>query len=317
MNSKMWVAFLAGGVLAGGLVLMISRSHESAPAVTGTAASAETVAEPAKETFAPAPFEPAVRPQPRRTPQAEQAASRPATAPGNEPRREPKPAEIAAARPVEAPVPPRAEPAPVAAEPTAEAKKPFEVLRPSRDPQPAAARRDPRTVTIPLGTVLHVRLLERLSTESNTEGDEFSATLDAPLIIDGFVIAERGARAEGKVVSADKGGKVKGVAQLSLMLTQFRSSDGQIVKVQTDSFVREAEKSAKKDALKVGIGAGIGAAIGAIAGGGRGAAIGAGAGSAAGTGAVLATRGEPAELASETRLSFRLSAPVAVTEKLP
>jgi hypothetical protein len=62
--------------------------------------------------------------------------------------------------------------------------------------------------------------------------------------------------------------------------------------------------------------AGIGAAIGAIAGGGKGAAIGAGIGGAAGAGTVLATRGEQAELAAETRLSFRLKNPVTVTEKL-
>ena len=59
-----------------------------------------------------------------------------------------------------------------------------------------------------------------------------------------------------------------------------------------------------------------GAAIGAIAGGGKGAAIGAGVGGATGAGAVLATRGEEAELASETRLTFRLKNPITITEKL-
>jgi hypothetical protein len=56
--------------------------------------------------------------------------------------------------------------------------------------------------------------------------------------------------------------------------------------------------------------------VGAIAGGGKGAAIGAGIGGAAGTGTVVATRGKPAVLASETRLSFRLQEPVTVVEKL-
>jgi hypothetical protein len=63
----------------------------------------------------------------------------------------------------------------------------------------------------------------------------------------------------------------------------------------------------------VGIGAGVGAAIGAIAGGGKGAAIGAGAGGAAGTGTVLATRGDPAVLPSESLITFKLQAPVTVT----
>ena len=62
-------------------------------------------------------------------------------------------------------------------------------------------------------------------------------------------------------------------------------------------------------------GAAGGAAIGAIAGGGKGAAIGAGAGGAAGAGTVLATRGKPAALPSETRITFRLAAPVTLTER--
>jgi hypothetical protein len=60
----------------------------------------------------------------------------------------------------------------------------------------------------------------------------------------------------------------------------------------------------------------LGAVIGALAGGGKGAAIGAGIGGGAGAGDVLLTRGKPAELASEARLTFRLKAPVPLTERL-
>ena len=59
--------------------------------------------------------------------------------------------------------------------------------------------------------------------------------------------------------------------------------------------------------------AGIGAAIGAIAGGRKGAGIGAAAGGAAGTGTVLASRGKPVEFPPESRLTFRLRAPITVT----
>jgi hypothetical protein len=78
----------------------------------------------------------------------------------------------------------------------------------------------------------------------------------------------------------------------------------------------QGEETKGDDAKKVGIGAGVGAIIGAIAGGGKGAAIGAGVGAGAGGGAVAATRGKPAEIASETRLTFRLLDPVEVVEKL-
>jgi hypothetical protein len=88
--------------------------------------------------------------------------------------------------------------------------------------------------------------------------------------------------------------------------------NGQTVEIATNTVGQEAKSSAKKDAAKVGIASGVGAAIGAIAGGGRGAAIGAGAGAAGGTGVVLATRGEPAEIPSESVLTFTLRSPITV-----
>jgi hypothetical protein len=169
---------------------------------------------------------------------------------------------------------------------------------------------------VPEGTTFNVRLSEKLSTETNKDGDKFSGTLAQPLVIDGMVIAERNARVQGRITQSLQSGRVKGVAQLGLELTSFTTSDNQTIGIQTAPFVKTAETSHKSDATKVAVGSAIGAAIGAIAGGGRGAAIGAGAGAGAGTGAVLVTRGKAAELPVETRLSFRLSNPVTITEKL-
>jgi hypothetical protein len=165
------------------------------------------------------------------------------------------------------------------------------------------------------GTLITVRLNERVSSDRHGPGDAFSASLDEPLIADGFVIAERGARVEGKVSAAGEAGRVKGAATLALELVSLRTSDGQRVEISTDPFERKAPSTRGADAAKVGVGAALGAAIGAIAGGGRGAAIGAGAGGAAGTATVLTTPGKPAELAAETRISFRLNRPVTIVEK--
>jgi hypothetical protein len=171
-------------------------------------------------------------------------------------------------------------------------------------------------VTIPAGTLLSVRVDETLRSDKNQNGDSFKATLDQPLVIDGFVIAERGSKVEGRVSAVDPGGRVKGVANMTLELVRLTTSDGQRIRLQTETFARQAERSAKSDAAKIGVAAGIGAAIGAIAGGGKGAAIGAGVGGAAGTGGVMATRGKAAEIPAETRLSFRLREPITITEKL-
>jgi len=174
----------------------------------------------------------------------------------------------------------------------------------------------PHTVALAAGTQLSVRIGETLSTKRNKPGDTFLATLAAPLTIDDFVIAERGARCEGRVVEADPGGRVKGVARLGLELTSIHTADGQKVRIHTSSFAKEADTSRREDAAKVGGGAALGAIIGAIAGGGKGAAIGAGAGGAAGAGDVALTRGKPAEIPVETRVSFRVQEPVTITERL-
>ena len=169
-------------------------------------------------------------------------------------------------------------------------------------------------MTVTAGTLLSTRLGETLSTDKQVAGDSFTGTLDRPLVVDGWVIAERGAQVEGRVIESEKAGRVKGVSSLSIHLIRLRTSDGQTVQIATDPFRKLGETSKAEDVKKVGIGAGLGAVIGAVAGGGKGAAIGAGVGGAAGGGAVAATRGKSVVLPVETRIDFRLSSPVSLTE---
>lgn len=180
----------------------------------------------------------------------------------------------------------------------------------------APPKLEPRSVTIPAGTLIAVRLNEKVSTATHYQNDTVQCTLDAPLVVNGMVLAERGSRQLAKVVLMEPPGRVKGKATIALELAQLRTSDGQSIDVSSETFTHTAASSAKKDATKVGVLAGIGAAIGAIAGGGKGAAIGAGVGGAAGAGTVLGTKGEQAELENETRLTFKLKQPVTLTEKL-
>ena len=183
--------------------------------------------------------------------------------------------------------------------------------RPNQQQAPVVVQ--PKTYTVPVGTPVSVRTITALSTKTATGGTPFEATLHEPIVIDGYTVAPKGATVKGVVTQSDPGGRVKGVASLTVSLASIETIGGQAVKLDTSNQTLLAEKSTKKDALKVGIGAGIGAAIGAIAGGGKGAAIGAGAGGAAGTGTVLATRGDAAVLPSESLLTFKLQAPVTVT----
>ena len=136
------------------------------------------------------------------------------------------------------------------------------------------------------GTNVIVRLGETISTERNYSGDTFRATLDRPIVLDGFVIADKGSKVLGKIVAADKAGKFEGTANLQVTLTEINTTDGQRVRIETGFFNRKGPSNTKEEAAKIGGGAVLGAIIGALAGGGKGAAIGAGAGGAAGTGAV-------------------------------
>jgi hypothetical protein len=174
----------------------------------------------------------------------------------------------------------------------------------------------PHVVMLQSGTSLVVRLDETLSTDHNYTGDTFRAALESPIIVDGFIIADKGSKVLGSVVGAQKAGRVEGGSNLTLSLTEISTTDGQRVKIDTNVYDKRGPASTLEDAAKIAGGAAIGAIIGAVTGGAKGAGIGAGAGGAAGTGAVLLTRGKPAVLPSETRLTFRLAAPVTITEKL-
>jgi len=298
---KSVVTFVLGAVLAGGVAYFAMRKPaEPVPAAEPAVAAAPSVT-------------PAEAPAPEAVRQPEPA--RPA-------RRSAMPKNPVASAPVASSLPPSNSPvasqAPAAQEPAAQATPPpppVAVAPPrieERQPEP----RVPRTVTVPAGTLISVRMDETLSSERNQSGDSFRAVLDKPLAVDGVVVAERGARVSGRVIDSQRAGRVKGVALLTMELTQLNTSDGQKVKIQTETFNKHGDSSKKSDGVKIGAAAAIGAAIGAIAGGGKGAAIGAGAGGAAGTGGVMATRGKDAEVPVETKLSFRLRDAISLTERL-
>lgn len=179
----------------------------------------------------------------------------------------------------------------------------------------AAPAAPPRVFTIRAGSSIAIYTAKELSTKTAKDGDAFTASLARPIVDRDWVIAKQGALVQGVVVNSDPGGRVKGRASMTVKLRSLQLADGRTVDLSTSSYTKEAKSTKKKDALKIGVGAGIGAAIGAIAGGGKGAAIGAGAGGGAGTGLVLATRGDPAVIPSESQLTFRLQGPITVTKR--
>jgi hypothetical protein len=323
-SSTILIAFLAGLVVAGGSAYLVSSvRHKPAPAPAPVETAAVQPAPATASSPNPAPRTDAAPAQPSAAPAEQPVETRPKPRPAvarRETSRRPSLVDEASAAPqptkaevVENPAPPAPASAPQPQQPTQRSQ----ALTPPAGTQTAPPPpREPKTVTIPAGTPLTVRVNETISTDTNYSGDTFTASLDKALIIDGFIIADRGARVIGKVTQSEKAGRVKGVSELALVLTQIHTTDGQNISVETTPWTKEGPQSKKGDAAKIGGGAALGAIIGAIAGGGKGAAIGAGAGGAAGTGAVLVTRGKAAVIPSETRITFSLSNSVPITERL-
>ena len=175
---------------------------------------------------------------------------------------------------------------------------------------------EPRVATLEAGTPIKVRTTNTLSTKVVQTGEAFVGSLEEPIVQGDWVVAKKGATVRGTVANSDAGGRVKGLAQLAVRITQIETSDGQTIDVQSSVYGVQAKQTKKKDAMKVGVGSAIGAVIGAVAGGGGGAAKGAAVGAGAGGGAVLATRGDPAVIPSETVATFTLQNPVSITEAL-
>ena len=312
------------GALGGAVVMKVAQRPKTQTAMAEAPAPASptqpVAAAPLETPVAPAVVPPAV-PEPAAAPKdVKPLARKRQTAPRlvySDARpspfhKEPAAVQVAQAAPPAAPPAPMEQTAPPV-QPQPEAAIPARA-EPEQETPPAPPQPVPHTATLNAGMLIPVRLVDGLSSERNAAGDAFLATLDRELVADGFVIAERGARVEGRVVTVDRGTKVHGGATLVVELTRLHTSDRQTVDIQTESFEKRSEPNSTTDAEKVGGGAAIGAIIGAIAGGGKGAAVGAGAGAGAGAGDVLLTR-KPATLPSETRITFRLRNAVTLTEK--
>jgi hypothetical protein len=328
MNSKILIAFIAGALIASGIVYMAVKDEVAPRAASVSAdiprpapppATARPVATarpsapaqsltlsptPAREK--PSPMPPAVRKEVRAP------REKPVTMARNQdPPPEPQPARVPLP-PVEAQIPnepAQTTPAPVAPQP--------EVRNDVPPPAPPAPEtRVPNTVTIAAGTLLPVRIGETISAAHYQAGDSFLATLDRPLVVDGWIIAEKGSRLEGRVVEAQPAGRANNTSRLRIELVKLSTADGQYIQIRTDPYKKEAASSTGTDAATVGVGAVVGAAIGAAAGGGKGAVIGGGAGAAAGVAGVMLTRSKSAEVPVESRISFRIAGPVTITERL-
>jgi hypothetical protein len=167
----------------------------------------------------------------------------------------------------------------------------------------------PVQLTARVGTPVTVTITERLAASQNSVGERFTGVLAAPVRSSGGgVIFPRGARVMGTVVASKGQGKFKGSGALGI---QVNSISGTPVGV--SPYEKEQSGKGKRSAGFIGGGAGGGALIGGLAGGGKGALIGGLLGAGAGTAGAAFTGNKDVVIASESTITFHLSAPLTIT----
>ena len=88
-----------------------------------------------------------------------------------------------------------------------------------------------------------VRLMGGLSSDVNQHGDSFSAILEQPIVVDGWVVGRPGQIAVGTVVSVQKAERVKGVSSLGITLSELPVVNGREVPVASQSVQTSAGPS--------------------------------------------------------------------------
>jgi len=181
-------------------------------------------------------------------------------------------------------------------------------------PPPMPVKPEPviRRIVIPSGTMVNVRMIDSINSDTDHVGQSFKASIASPVVVDSETVIPKGADVFVKLVDVKSAGNIKGTSEVRVQLDRL-FVDGHSYVVESNTFTQTGASQTTKTAKTVGIGTAIGAVIGGITGGKKGAVIGAGAGAGAGTAVEAATKGEQVRIASEAAMTFRLEAPIQVT----
>ena len=169
-------------------------------------------------------------------------------------------------------------------------------------PTPAPVASQIKSVTLPAGTLMLVRMKDSISSK-NRAGTPFTTKIEYDLVVNGTKVVPAGTVIYGKVQSSTQARRALGQSSLDLRLTQIVSG-GSPVTIATSGYKQAGEKSIK-DAAR---GAAAGAAIGAIADGSDGAAKGAAIGATVGA----LKKGQAITIPPGALIEFNLTQPCTI-----
>src|SRR5439155_10310864 len=184
------------------------------------------------------------------------------------------------------------------------------------EPRAASPEPDASQLTVPSASLISVRMIDSVDSETGHVGETFKAALDAPVIVDNETVFPKGAEAYVKLTKVQSAGNLTGQSELQLQLDRIFLGKKSYT-IESNVYETSGARQGAKTARTAAIGAAIGTAIGAIAGGGKGAVIGGATGAGAGVGIEAVTKGEQVRVNSEALLEFRLEQPIEVTVQSP
>jgi len=192
---------------------------------------------------------------------------------------------------------------------------------------PPVAAHSKSALTIPVGSKIPLSLKQAISTKTAKEGDPVYAETTFPFVIDERIAIPVGTYIQGKISRVERGGHVKGRAQLLIHFTSMVYPSGYTVLLGGSvENTPGAEKTTMKDpegtiqqdsdagkkAKDVAGAATTGAVIGAISDGGKGAGIGAGIGGVAGMAVAMLSRGSDVRLPPGSSIEMEIQREVTV-----
>src|SRR6266446_1296545 len=199
-------------------------------------------------------------------------------------------------------------------------------------PSPASvAASDLNVVTIPAGTKIPLSLKQAISPKNAREGDAVYAETAFPFVVDNRVIIPAGSYIQGKIAHVERGGRLKGRAEILMHFTSMIYPSGYTVMLpgsventpgadnkavkDSEGTIQQDKDTGKKieEGAKGGVyGASGGALAGALSSGVNGARVGAVAGAAIGIGWALLKRGSDVNLGVGTSIEMEIQRAITV-----